>query len=41
MANCETCKLVKEMVEKYRDTRDHWDWDNLIDDLLFELKKGE
>ena len=35
---CKTCDAIRKTVEDYRDNRDHWDWDHLIDDILMDLK---
>ena len=32
---------IKKTIDYYQKNRDHWDWDNLIDDLLSELKTDE
>jgi len=36
---CSTCQNVKRTVKAYRDTRDHWDWDIMIGDLLQDLEE--
>ena len=35
------CQLdeIRGIVEDYRKNRDHWDWDNLLDDVMKTLEK--
>ena len=30
---------IRKTVDHYYNKRDHWDWDNLIDDILAVLEK--
>ena len=35
------CQLdeIRKTVDYYYNKRDHWDWDNLIDDIMATLEK--
>ena len=30
---------IRKTIEYYHSHRDHWDWDNLIDDIIATLEK--